>query len=177
MYGSSFMFATLRPRFSISAPIEAETMPLPSDETTPPVTNTNLVCCAMDDLAGAETSAPGAFYRLLGVRAIADATSRLIFPDPTVGSDRQRRFAFHRRGRGSMIDDPTPRIAAPPVPANQRSPRRQLDGSVAAAALATGARAGEAAVVASSATATIAALSSASPRCGASSRALRPMNP
>src|SRR5882757_7359055 len=47
MYGSSFMFATLRPRFSISAPIDADTMPLPSDETTPPVTNTNLVCCAM----------------------------------------------------------------------------------------------------------------------------------
>src|SRR5262245_45972021 len=48
MYGSSFMFATLRPRFSIRAPIVAETMPLPSDETTPPVTNTNLVCCAMN---------------------------------------------------------------------------------------------------------------------------------
>src|SRR5689334_5152210 len=55
MYGSSFMFATLRPRFSMSAPIDAETMPLPSDETTPPVTNTNLVCCAMCPSMARET--------------------------------------------------------------------------------------------------------------------------
>jgi hypothetical protein len=32
-----------RPRFSISAPMEALARPLPSDETTPPVTKTNLV--------------------------------------------------------------------------------------------------------------------------------------
>jgi hypothetical protein len=47
MYGSSFMFATLRPRFSMSAPIDADTMPLPRDDTTPPVTNTNLVWLAI----------------------------------------------------------------------------------------------------------------------------------
>ena len=41
------MFATRRPRFSMRAPIVADTMPLPSDDTTPPVTNTNFVCCAM----------------------------------------------------------------------------------------------------------------------------------
>src|SRR6478609_6957871 len=35
---------TLRPRFSSSAPIDAEARPLPSDETTPPVTKMNLVC-------------------------------------------------------------------------------------------------------------------------------------
>ena len=44
MYGSSFMIVTLRPRFSSSAPIDAEAMPLPSEETTPPVTKMNLVC-------------------------------------------------------------------------------------------------------------------------------------
>src|SRR3954470_3676665 len=43
MYGSSLMCVTLRPRASISAPIEAAPRPLPIDETTPPVTKTNLV--------------------------------------------------------------------------------------------------------------------------------------
>src|SRR5262249_29209416 len=44
MYGSSFMFATFRPRFSSSAPIDALARPLPSDETTPPVTKMYLCC-------------------------------------------------------------------------------------------------------------------------------------
>src|SRR5688572_19388189 len=43
MYGSSFMCVTARPRASISAPMDAEVSPLPMDETTPPVTRTNLV--------------------------------------------------------------------------------------------------------------------------------------
>src|SRR5437762_2048050 len=75
MYGSSFMFATLRPRFSIKAPIDAETMPLPSDDTTPPVTNTNLVCCAMATSMGATNNAPEAFYRLHGQEAIGRCTT------------------------------------------------------------------------------------------------------
>jgi len=36
------MMVTFNPRDSRSAPIDAEAMPLPKDETTPPVTNTNL---------------------------------------------------------------------------------------------------------------------------------------
>src|SRR5262245_26172625 len=73
MYGSSFMFATLRPRFSISAPIDAETIPLPREDTTPPVTNTNLVCCAMEPLwrRAEGLRAPGAFYRRTAPEAIA----------------------------------------------------------------------------------------------------------
>jgi hypothetical protein len=43
MYGSSLMCVTLRPRASISAPSDAAPRPLPIDETTPPVTKTNLV--------------------------------------------------------------------------------------------------------------------------------------
>jgi hypothetical protein len=31
----------------------AETMPLPRELTTPPVTNTNFVCCAIENLSGA----------------------------------------------------------------------------------------------------------------------------
>ena len=40
MYGSSFIMLILRPRASRMAPSEAEAMPLPSEDTTPPVTNT-----------------------------------------------------------------------------------------------------------------------------------------
>ena len=43
MYGSILRIVTLRPRLSSSAPIEAEARPLPSDDTTPPVTKMNLV--------------------------------------------------------------------------------------------------------------------------------------
>jgi hypothetical protein len=37
------MCVTRKPRASINAPIDAEASPLPIDETTPPVTNTNFV--------------------------------------------------------------------------------------------------------------------------------------
>src|SRR5215207_7601584 len=37
-YGSSFMVQTLAPRLLSNRPIEAVVMPLPTDETTPPVT-------------------------------------------------------------------------------------------------------------------------------------------
>ena len=43
MYGSSLTIATLRPRASRIAPSEAAAMPLPNEETTPPVTNTKRV--------------------------------------------------------------------------------------------------------------------------------------
>src|SRR5690625_7775195 len=39
MYGSSFIMVTLRPRASRIAAREAEAIPLPKEETTPPVTN------------------------------------------------------------------------------------------------------------------------------------------
>src|ERR1051325_4503493 len=37
-YGSNFCSVTLRPRLSSRQPIDAAAIPLPSDETTPPVT-------------------------------------------------------------------------------------------------------------------------------------------
>src|SRR3954452_12351796 len=43
MYGSSLMRVTLRPRDSRIAAREAEAIPLPREDTTPPVTKTNLV--------------------------------------------------------------------------------------------------------------------------------------
>src|ERR1700719_4066725 len=45
MYGSSLTIATLRPRASRIAPSEADAMPLPNEDTTPPVTNTKRVIC------------------------------------------------------------------------------------------------------------------------------------
>src|SRR4029079_14514739 len=52
MYGSSLMCVTRRPRASISAPIEAAPRPLPIEETTPPVTKTNLVRLLMNRRSG-----------------------------------------------------------------------------------------------------------------------------
>lgn len=43
IYGSSFWRVMVNPLLSRSAPIDAEAIPLPSDETTPPVTKMNLV--------------------------------------------------------------------------------------------------------------------------------------
>ena len=43
MYGSNFWIDTDRPRETSSWPIDAAAMPLPSEETTPPVTKMNLV--------------------------------------------------------------------------------------------------------------------------------------
>src|SRR4051794_17533308 len=58
MYGSSLMWVTFNPRASISAPMEAAPKPLPIDDTTPPVTKTNLVRLLMTtapQLRGAST--------------------------------------------------------------------------------------------------------------------------
>src|SRR5262245_64451468 len=64
MYGSSLTIATLRPWASRMAPRDAAAMPLPNEDTTPPVTNTkrvkvvNLNCvCAVEPV---ETGRPGA---------------------------------------------------------------------------------------------------------------------
>jgi len=43
MYGSSFTMAILRPRASRIAASEAAAMPLPNEDTTPPVTKTKRV--------------------------------------------------------------------------------------------------------------------------------------
>src|SRR5690625_7361661 len=52
MYGSSFIMVTLRPRASRIAAREAEAIPLPKEETTPPVTNMYRV---MDNLVQYES--------------------------------------------------------------------------------------------------------------------------
>src|ERR1043166_6913707 len=112
MYGSSFMFATLRPRFSISAPIDAETMPLPSDDTTPPVTNTNLVCCAIASSMARQACARSVLptappSRNLGHVASGDLAHRDRRSAKIDGDPRpRRRFAFDQLRRGRMLRDP-----------------------------------------------------------------------
>src|SRR5687768_14827103 len=51
MYGSSFTIVTRSPRASSNAPTDALARPLPIDDTTPPVTNTNLVGLRLIDPA------------------------------------------------------------------------------------------------------------------------------
>src|SRR5215468_4587579 len=77
MYGSSFMFATLSPRFSRSAPIDALARPLPRDETTPPVTKMNLVCLDMLAFPG------NPYQKQLHILKL-DHSNRLITPAPLV---------------------------------------------------------------------------------------------
>src|SRR6185369_2158142 len=61
MYGSSLMRVTLRPRDSRIAAREAEAIPLPREDTTPPVTKTNLV------MSGSEAVLPsGGKFQLYG---------------------------------------------------------------------------------------------------------------
>src|SRR5258705_3437452 len=58
MYGSALTIVTVRPRASSSAPIDAEATPLPSDDTTPPVTKMNLVLLASLLIAHLHPQAP-----------------------------------------------------------------------------------------------------------------------
>src|SRR5690348_4781343 len=57
MYGSSLTIATLSPRASRIAPSEAAAMPLPNEDTTPPVTNTKRVICKVWEFPSREAAA------------------------------------------------------------------------------------------------------------------------
>src|SRR5438132_13199728 len=59
MYGSSLTIAILRPRASRIAPREAAAMPLPNEDTTPPVTNTKRVIKIFGGLPVAKESQEG----------------------------------------------------------------------------------------------------------------------
>src|SRR5690349_6888494 len=86
MYGSNFWRATLRPRETRSRPIDAAAMPLPRDETTPPVTK-------MKRVRGRESGI--AFWK--------------------VSLDRPPADSAQQNGRGSVLapDEPPARRQAP----------------------------------------------------------------
>src|SRR5881398_1640614 len=89
MYGSSLMRVTLRPRDSRIAAREAEAIPLPREDTTPPVTKTNLVMSC---------GSRGCFR----VVVMRDYTGRGLPPEAgqmRMRSDRPRRTRRIREGR------------------------------------------------------------------------------
>ena len=63
MYGSSFIIVTRSPRASRIAASEAAAMPLPSEDTTPPVTKTSGVT-GLGEVMGKGTRWKAPFYRL-----------------------------------------------------------------------------------------------------------------
>ena len=65
-YGSSLIKVTFRPRDSRSAAKEAEAIPLPREDTTPPVTNTNLVMSGTNSKAAEVINADYRRSLLLG---------------------------------------------------------------------------------------------------------------
>jgi hypothetical protein len=64
-------------------------------------------------LDGARTVAPGAFYRLHTVRAIAEAPDPVICDKATAIRDRGRRFTIDQLEHRRMLEDPTSLIARP----------------------------------------------------------------
>ena len=95
MYGSSLRLVTRRPRDSRIAAREAAAMPFPREETTPPVTNTNLVMAGQfRKFAFYRNSMPRDQARDAFDRADAHAMRRL-----------QRRRARTRLARAPCLDD------------------------------------------------------------------------
>ena len=64
MYGSNFWSATDRPRATSRRPIEAAAMPLPSEETTPPVTKMKRVAGGAQASGSGKSSVDGAVRRI-----------------------------------------------------------------------------------------------------------------
>src|SRR5215213_10254499 len=91
-YGSSLIRVTLRPRDSRIAASDAAAMPLPSEDTTPPVTKTNLVM-ACGTAANADAVLANRDYRR-GSRAGRGSTRG------AAGAD-----AFRHRGTAARSDD------------------------------------------------------------------------
>src|SRR5438034_11627624 len=73
MYGSSLRLVTRTPREARIAASDAAAMPFPSEETTPPVTKTNLVI---------ERSRKSAFYRNVPTRPNVTARRRRVIVVP-----------------------------------------------------------------------------------------------
>src|SRR5262245_25678171 len=65
------MWVTRKPRASINAPIDAEVRPLPMDETTPPVTRTNLVRRLTGELPPSRSVQYHAFFARASLSSLA----------------------------------------------------------------------------------------------------------
>src|SRR4029077_20684814 len=68
IYGSSLTMLILSPRASRMAPRDADAMPLPSEETTPPVTKTNRVMMGTAE----KLSARAQLYRAMQTKPVGN---------------------------------------------------------------------------------------------------------
>ena len=98
MYGSSLTMAILRPRPSRMAPSEAAAMPFPNEETTPPVTNTNLV---MRSPPSGETGDARCAYRRAG-RLTKGTSTRFPFQQCTYPAQARATPGFDSGGDGRV---------------------------------------------------------------------------
>src|ERR1700691_797324 len=96
-YGSHFWRVTLSPRLSSRQPIEAAATPLPSEETTPPVTKIYFgviravwrpgsSASALNCFASSNFSAYGLFYHTRGGCQSRSADGGRVFSGPTGGT-------------------------------------------------------------------------------------------
>src|SRR6478735_10965506 len=95
MYGSSFMCVTRSPRASINAPIDADVSPLPIEETTPPVTNTNLV----RRLTGGSPCRTCPYHALTSPAPLSHISAR------SHGNPLRPQRKLHRRGASKCTED------------------------------------------------------------------------
>src|SRR5687768_30418 len=95
------MCVTRSPRASISAPIDAEVRPLPIEETTPPVTSTNLVCrlTAAPPASRGSYHASRAFARLENFSCAAAREFRA----SETARDTDTQCATRENGRGAQL--------------------------------------------------------------------------
>src|SRR5207342_719977 len=99
MYGSSLMRVTLRPRDSRIAAREAAAIPLPREETTPPVTNTYFVIVSALSRAvqGSGVTGKAAVYR-----PVFDADAPSVAAIHSIATPRAIRTRRARSGKSVM---------------------------------------------------------------------------
>src|SRR5207248_9709697 len=119
MYGSSLRWVILRPRFSSRAPSDAEESPLPSDETTPPVTKRYLVRFPRE--GSPRRSVRHALIRVSFARPRPTGAPAPDLPAYPPQSNDNRPL---RRRRGSRRRAPGAARAPPPAPARSRGASR-----------------------------------------------------
>src|SRR3954467_13936491 len=125
MYGSNFWSATERPRARRRWPIEAEAMPLPSAETTPPVTKMKRVWGRVWGIEGSgseRTNLRGGSQELLGMPP-GSLVGRLGTEHPAELLDHAFAGEGLDRGEGELV---VGRFLDPEVPRGDRSDLRQM---------------------------------------------------
>ena len=158
MYGSSFTMLIFKPRASRMAPREADAMPLPSEETTPPVTKTNRVMIgspplngfpARSDIRHARSRAKKELLKFDGSSGYQIAPPPTIgaCASPTIGASAQHRRIVPGAPEAGLARGHAPARILPEVADGDRAPRPRTAWAAhrasTAARLATGTGAGQ----------------------------------